>query len=268
MKLRVAGLQMSVADHDVSANVARITDAIRQASAAGAELLLTPEGSLSGYHAEFDEQQVKSALAEVTACAKAARVGLVLGTCFREDDGAYYNQLRFYRPDGVYLGFHAKTLLCSGIRVPRPTDEINKFARRDLRVFEWAPGLTVGGLICNDMWANPEYTSMPDTHLAQQLAGRGVRVIFHAVNGGRDGSEVSRTNWQYHEANLVMRARAGNVWIVTVDNACPESLDCSSPSGVVSPSGQWISRAPARGAHLFMGAIDLGVDGNRSGPNQ
>ena len=30
---------------------------------------------------------------------------------------------------------------------------------------------------------------MPDPHLTQQLARMGARVVFHAVNGGRDGGE-------------------------------------------------------------------------------
>jgi hypothetical protein len=30
---------------------------------------------------------------------------------------------------------------------------------------------------------------MPDTHLSRQLSNLGARIIFYAVNGGRDGSE-------------------------------------------------------------------------------
>ena len=35
----------------------------------------------------------------------------MLGTCFVEAaDGHCYNQIRFYRADGEFLGFHSKTL--------------------------------------------------------------------------------------------------------------------------------------------------------------
>lgn len=257
MKFRVAALQMPVDDHDIAANESRIVAAIAQAAKAGAEILLTPEGSLSGYHPSFDPAAQQRALHHVVEHALRAGVGLALGTCHWEADGKCYNQLRFYRKDGAFLGFHAKTLLCAGIRQPRPSDELNHFSSKPLEVFDWAPGLRFGGLICNDMWANPEYTPMPDPHLAQQLGERGVRVIFHAVNGGRDGSETSRINWNYHEANLLMRARAAGVWIVTVDNARPETLDCSSPGGVVKPDGTWAARVPARGMQLLLHTLEL-----------
>ncbi len=257
MKLRVAALQMPVDDHNIAANESHIVAAIDEAALAGAEILLTPEGALSGYHPAFDPAALQRSLQSVVEHAQRAGLGLALGTCNWEADGKCYNQLRFYRSDGAFLGFHAKTLLCAGIRQPRASDELNHFSSKALEVFNWSPGLRLGGLICNDMWANPEYTPMPDPHLAQQLGNRGVQVIFHAVNGGRDGSETSRINWNYHEANLLMRARAAGVWIVTVDNARPVSLDCSSPGGVVTPEGAWAARVPARGPQLLVHTIEL-----------
>ncbi len=182
MRLRVAGAQLPVTK-DVGANTAAILRAIQWALAAEAELLLTPEGSLSGYTHLFDAQAVREALEQVTAAARAAHVGLALGTCFVEpEDGRCYNQIRFYTPEGEYLGFHSKTLTCGTLDDP-PQGEINHYARRPLRTFDWR-GVPIAGLICNDLWANPECTPGPDVHLTQQLARMGARVILHAVNGG------------------------------------------------------------------------------------
>jgi predicted amidohydrolase len=118
--------------------------------------------------------------------------------------------------------------------------------------------MPIGGLICNDLWANPGCTPMPDPHLSQQLAARGVKILFHAVNGGRDGSEWSQVNWHYHEANLRMRAAAGRIWIVTVDSCYPPHLPCSAPSGVVAPDGTWACRAEAQGEQFFDYLIETG----------
>ncbi|MCZ7544149.1 MAG: hypothetical protein M5R40_11730 [Anaerolineae bacterium] len=182
-----------------------------------------PEGSLSGYTHDFDAGAVADALRRVAARARESGLGLALGTCFVEpQDNRRYNQIRFYTPDGAYLGFHSKTLLC-GTPTEPPEGEINHFDVSPLRVFDYM-GIPAGGLICNDLWANPEATPMPDVHLSQQLARMGARVVFHAVNGGRDGSAWSDLAWQYHESNLRMRARAGRVWIVTVDNCHPTHL--------------------------------------------
>ena len=118
--------------------------------------------------------------------------------------------------------------------------------------------ITVGGLICNDMWANPGCTPMPDTHLSRQLSKMGAKIIFHAVNGGRDAGEWSENvNWHYHESNLRMRARAGGLWIATVDNCHPSELRCSAPSGVIDPTGGWVCRAEPKGEQYFAYSINL-----------
>ena len=106
MSLRVAGIQMPVT-RDIAANQRYIEDAILWASAENADILLTPEGSLSGYTHELDVAKTREALERVTAAAAArAQVGLALGTCFLEaSDGKTYNQLRFYTPDWTLSGF-------------------------------------------------------------------------------------------------------------------------------------------------------------------
>ena len=115
----------------------------------------------------------------------------------------------------------------------------------------------MGGLICNDLWANPQCTPMPDPHLSQQLAQMGAQIVYHAVNGGRDGSEWSEVAWRYHEANLRMRARAGRLWVVTVDNCHPAHLPCSAPSGVIDPNGSWACQTAPQGEQFFVQTITL-----------
>jgi predicted amidohydrolase len=255
MKLHVAGAQLSVTT-DVGSNIAALERAIDWAGARGADILLTPEGSLSGYTPAFDVRAVREALEQVTARAREARLGLALGTCFIEpEDAKCYNQIRFYAPDGTFLGFHNKTLTCGSLTEP-PRGEIEHYAVRPLRTFV-LNGVCIGGLICNDLWANPQCTPVPDPHLSQQLSHMGARIVFHAVNGGRDGSEWSGVAWRYHEANLRMRARAGRVWVVTVDSSHPPDLPCSAPSGVIDPNGAWLYRSPSQGEHLFSYSIDI-----------
>ena len=261
--LRVAGYQMAVTA-DVDENARGITGAIERSTAQGADVLLTPEGSLSDYTWGFDRRQVTAALMRVSAAAEERQIALVLGTCMVEPDGRCYNQLRFYRNDGHYLGFQAKTLRCGTLAQPS-RGEFEQYATTPLRTFELLPGLTVGGLICNDLWANPECTPMPDPHLTQRLAEMGAQVIFHGVNGGRDGGAWSQVAWRYHEANLLMRARAAGVWIVTVDNAAPETLPCSAPSGVIDSSGCWACRTRPVGEDLF--CCDVPLDARMLGTN-
>ena len=253
--LCVAGMQMHVTP-DIPRNMLTLCRAIEQARDAGADILLTPEGSLSGYSHEFDAAQVKTALDKVLDTARHMRIALALGTCYEEADGLTYNQIRFYDCDGTFQGFHSKILRCGTMTDPTE-GEINHFATSALRTF-CVRGVVVGGLICNDMWANPACTPMGDSHLTHLLARQGAQVILHAVNGGRDGSDWARdVIWSYHETNLRMRARVDRLWIATVDNSYPPDVPCSAPSGVINPDGQWVCRAKPQGEQLFVHHFDM-----------
>lgn len=252
--MRVVGAQMRVT-RDVRQNSETIRRAIGFAASAEADILLTPEGSLSGYTPDFERDAVAKALDQVTSLAREENLGLALGTCFMEPDGKTYNQIRFSETGGAYLGFHSKILRCANLNAPQE-GEINSYAASPLRTFPFR-GVEIGGLICNDLWANPACTPFPDPHLSQQLSDMGARVIFHAVNGGRRGNEWSRVNWNYHESNLRMRARAGKLWIVTVDNCNPTDIPCSAPSGVIDPEGNWVCRAADQGEEFFVHTIRL-----------
>jgi predicted amidohydrolase len=255
MRIRVAGAQIPVT-LSIPDNLRAILRAIDVAAGAGADILLTPEGSLSGYTHRFDQDQVSHALQDVLGAARRHRLGLALGTCFREEDGKCYDQLRFYDVDGAYLGFHSKTLTCGTLGTPS-RGEIEHFSIAPLATFV-IKGIRCGGLVCNDLWANPGYTPTPDPHLSQQLAAAGARIVFHSVNGDRDGSTWSTvTSWRYHESNLQLRARAGGLYIVTVDNCFPPEAPCASPGGVVGPDGSWLARAPRQGEHVFQFDIRL-----------
>ncbi|MCA9101304.1 MAG: carbon-nitrogen hydrolase family protein [Planctomycetales bacterium] len=254
--LTVATAQLPVS-RDVAENAATIDRAIDTAIAAEADILLTPEGSLSGYTHEFDQSAVDAALVPLLAKAKSAGLALALGTCFVEpDDGKCYNEIRFYDADGNYLGAHCKILRCGSMTTPSK-GEINHYATRPLTTFQ-IKGITVGGLICNDMWANPGCTPMPDPHLSQQLSEAGARVVFHAINGGRDGGEMSKNvYWHFHESNQRIRAITGKLWIVAADNCAPTTIPCSAPSGVLGPDGRWAAQAAPQGEEVVVYTINL-----------
>jgi len=109
MNLRIAGAQIPVTK-DVEKNLATISAALDFAINEGADILLTPEGSLSGYINDFDQTAVENALDTIITKAK-GKLGLALGTCFFEKDGKCYDQIRFYDKKGRFLGFHSKILL-------------------------------------------------------------------------------------------------------------------------------------------------------------
>jgi len=259
MGLRVAGAQLPVT-RNVADNVARIFRAIDFASESEADILLTPEGSLSGYYHEFDATEVSDGLELVTEKARSSGIALALGTCFQEADGNRYNQLRFYASDGSFIGFHAKILLCKHVTWDDPSHEAYHYQTMELRTFQWND-LAIGGLICNDTWANPECTPQDDPHLVQKLAQLGAKVIFVSINSGLGQGDNLAMYRAFHGSNLLLRARAAHLWLVTVDAADPSGVLASqAPTGVVSPHGNWVAQTESEGEQMFAYTIALEPD--------
>ncbi len=223
-----------------------------------ADILLTPEGSLSGYTSMFDQEKVMEALEEITGYAKKAGVGLALGTCLYETVSEKpMNQVRFYDKNGEFLGFHSKILRCTNMKDPQAgREEVDQFACTDLRTFRFKD-ITIGGLVCNDLWATPDWTSMPDPFLAQQLSGMGARIIFHASNTGSGRGEWGEVYREFHGSNQRLRARTGRVWIVSVNASPADNAISNSRSGIIDPEGNWVVETDNEGEEFFVYTITV-----------
>lgn len=248
--LKVAGAQIEITQ-DISKNLRTLERALAYAVTQAADILVTPEGALSGYWADFDPQEVVAAEESLLRIVRECSIALPLGTCFLEPDGKRYDEIRFYDRTGQLRGVHAKILLCKNVGDTGHNSELDRFATKPLGVIDFE-GVTSGGLVCNDLWADPEVTVMDDPHLTQQLADRGARVIYHAVNSGQSTGDELSLQLAFHDSNLRMRARAARVWIVTVDAADRSAMrDSRAPSGIVDPRGSLDSEGSrARGAIL------------------
>jgi len=77
----VSGKKISVSN-DITVNKEKVISAIQQAGVEKADILLTPEGCLSGYTHQFNQKDLTPALNEVLQEAKNNSVGLALGTCY------------------------------------------------------------------------------------------------------------------------------------------------------------------------------------------
>jgi len=248
MKIRISAFQMKVSD-SIPANEAKLLKAIESAAKAKADILLSPEGSLSGYTSNFNQDELALCLDSVVSKAASLSVGLALGTCFHESNGLCYNQIRVYSADGEYQGFHAKILRCSPL-VEGDANEMKEFATTPLRAFR-LKGKAFGCLVCNDLWATPGWTTSPNPYLAWQLKKLGAAFILHAVNSGSD--QKCRP---FHESNLSLWASALELPIVTV-NAVPDHGEANASSGVLAPGGRWLLKIPAKGEKFFCSDIDV-----------
>lgn len=244
--LRVAGFQMEVTS-SIPVNKATILTGIIKAADEGAEYLMTPEGSLSGYNSIFNAGELNTALDEVVDAARNANVGLMLGTCYKEDyDGAEkcWNQIRVYKPTGDLFAVYSKILRCSPVDTPG-TGEMLEYEEGELLIFE-LNGIRFGSLVCNDLWATPGYTTMPNPYLALQLKQMGAQVILHAINSGTNQKYKS-----FHEASAELWASSLGVQILEV-NAAKGTDPINAQSGLIHKDGKRTTDVPEIGQQFFV----------------
>jgi predicted amidohydrolase len=246
-----SGLQMTVTNV-IKNNQEQIMTGIGKAAQEGASFLVTPEGSLSGYTSNFSQSELESALAEIKAVAMKMKVGLMLGTCYKEMKNGKefcFNQVRVYSPEGDFMGAYSKILRCSNIDLPG-TGEMCEYVEGELRTFDWK-GLRFGILICNDLWATPGYTTMPNPYLALRLKQMGARLIVHCINSG-----TVQKYRPFHESSAELWAFSTQLPILEV-NAAKGTEMINAQSGLIDAKGERIVRVPYTGLQFFTARIYL-----------
>lgn len=146
--IRLAQVQPSLGD--LERNLALHHAAIDEAVAAGVQVLVFPELSLTGY---FLKDQTADAALRLDApelrslAERSGEVSIAVGFIERDPSGRLYNSIGFFE-DGLLLGVHRKVHLCTyGMfeegRDWAPGDRFRPIASKH--------GL-LGFLICEDMW--------------------------------------------------------------------------------------------------------------------
>lgn len=255
ISLVLSGLQMNVTSN-IKNNQEQIIKGIQKAALEGAGFLVTPEGSLSGYTSEFNQGELSAALEEVRAAAEKMKVGLILGTCYKElikGKEFCFNQVRVYSPDGNFIGEYSKILRCSNLEIPG-SGEMVEYVEGELKVFNWE-GFRFGILICNDLWATPGYTTMPNPYLPWKLKQMGAQLIIHCINSGT----VQRYR-TFHESSAELWAFSTNIPILEV-NAAHGNETINAQSGLIDADGSRSLRVPDSGDQFFTVKIFTAISG-------
>lgn len=236
--LRLAVLQTDAALEEIAANAARIADA---AGGVAADLILTPELSLTGYSLEDSAASLARELQAGEAIAGAEALSgvpgpVVVGLPERSPLGHPYNAAAVLR-SGTVRSVHRKRYL--------PTygmfDEARYFAPGEsVGVYRTDGGWRVGVLICEDLWH-------PALAYLLALAGADVIAVLAAApgrgvwNGGVAGPFASWDGWirlarataQVHGVYLALANRAGVEGPVTF----------AGGSLIVAPDGHLLAQA-------------------------
>ena len=235
--VRVALAQIAPKLGEVVSNLELHAAAARDARRRGADIVVFPELSLTGYllHDQVPEVAVGTDGREFRALARLSRnIDLVVGFV-EETAGHLYHNATAYLSRGRLLHVHRKVYL--------PTyglfEEGRDFARGDrLRSFD-APAGRVGMLICEDCW-HPT--------CAWLLAQQGMDVLFALSSGPTRGARPGRGITSIAVWQDLVRATAQfeTCFVVYVNRVGYEDgLNFGGGSLAVDPFGRVLAALPA-----------------------
>jgi len=213
----VAALQTAFTD-DVAANVARVTDLVREAHGKGAQIILPSELFEGHYFCQTQREDDFSRAhpAEDHPTLRhfqqlAAKLGVVIPVSFFEQAGPeHYNSVAVIDADGRMLGVYRKS------HIPDGPGYQEKFffkpGNTGFRAFKTKHG-TIGVAICWDQW-------FPEAARAMTLAG--ADVLFYPTAIGSEPEEPdfdSRDSWQ---RVMIGHAVANSVGVVAANRVGTE----------------------------------------------
>lgn len=249
--VRIAMCQINTIVGDLKGNVAAICAAYDEAVAAGADVALFPELSVTGYPAEdllirrgFLEDNVEAlqlVAAHTTSCVA------VVGYADDEEGADYVGGVRSANAaaicaNGVVVGRYLKQ------RLPNygPFDEARHFdvGTADQALYEIA-GVRVGVSICEDIW-------YPDGPPVQQ-ALRGAQLVVNINASPYHEGKVAQREAMLHE-----RVRAAGCPLVYVNLVGgQDELIFDGGSMAFDAEGQLVARAPLFESGVWVTDIDV-----------
>jgi len=248
--LRLAVYQSAPKLRDPEENARRIVAA---AAAAQADLLVTPELSLTGYNVGDDVARLALA-ADVGCTLPFPGLGdgapTLVGLIERGDAGVHYNAAALVKSGRVAFRHRKLYLPTYGM-----FEEGRFFGRGgDLQTFEPVEGWRAGVLICEDFWhpALAYVLAMARVHLILVMAAAAGRGVFQGGEAG--GRFASADVW---ERMARVTAQLYGVYVALANRAGVEgAVTFTGGSVVVGPDGGVLARGPEEGEAVLEVTLD------------
>jgi len=123
-----------------------------------------------------------------------------------------------------------------------------EYVEGELKTFDWY-GVRFGILVCNDLWATPGYTTMPNPYLVWKLKQMGAQFIVHCINSG-----TAQKYRSFHESSAELWALSVKLPILEV-NAAQGDDKINAQSGLIDANGERIIRVADSGVQFFTATI-------------
>ena len=261
--ITVAATQMACGE-DAAENVAQAESLVRQAHAAGAQLILLQELFESRYFCQ--EQQARHfALAHEAASSPllgrmqrlARELGVVLPVSFFErDQQAYFNSLLMVDADGSALGVYRKS------HIPQGPGYEEKFyfspGNTGFKVWDTAVG-RVGVAICWDQW-------FPEAARAMALEDAEILCYPSAIGSEpndpalQSGGHWQRTMQGHAAANMLPLVACNRVGVERFGGS---EITFYGSSFIADETGEIVAQASADQPEVITASFDLAVQRER-----
>jgi len=248
-ELRVALAQIAPALGDRGRNAAKHREQIEAAKRQGADLIVFPELSLTGYFLRdmVPEVALDRDSPEIAELVEAARPMALVAGFVEESSGHHFYNAAFYAENGRLAHVHRKVYL--------PTyglfEEQRYFsAGKRFCAFDSARFGRVGLLVCEDLW---------HVSAATVMQAEEVDVLVWIINSparGVDGAEI-RTAETYERLARAYAQLLGAMIVLVNRVGFEDGLCFFGNSMVVSPDGQILGEAPQFDECLTTVACDL-----------
>lgn len=254
MPFNVACAQIAPKKGQVEQNLDSIADAIGLAAREGADLVLLPEASTTGYFLEGGVLE-DSLLADELVSKLASRIGErekpvdALVGFYERLEGNLFNS-------AAYIEFNRSDVRCRGVyrKFFLPTygvfDEERFVSRgRELGIVESRFG-RIGILLCEDVWHSV---------LPMLLAIRGAQMILiPSASPGRGFSGATIENLDRYRRLMQAVAEEHGVW-------CLNCQLCGFEGGkgfvggsmILDPTGRLVAQSPIMEEHILLAEVDL-----------
>lgn len=238
--MKIAAAQIACALGDVAANVAKMHDFCARAKAQGAELIVFPEASDTGYSMPVIRDHAKpwteGAVPELQKMAKEFSLTIVAGVSERDGDAIYNSQI-FIDPVGKIVASYRKTHLF----VLPPNDESSCYTPGAAFVNVPFAGFNFGLSICYDL-------RFPEVSRAL--------VLDHGANVLLISSAWPLPRVAHLRALAIARAIENQSYLVLANRTGIDAgVTCCGTSAIIDPSGVVLAVASGDSEELLVAEI-------------
>lgn len=252
-EITVAALQLAFSS-DIDANIAHVSELVREAASKGAQVILPPELFEGEYFCRVEDEglfanakpvgQHKAVLAMQTL---AAELGVTIPTSFFEADGPHhYNSLAMIGPDGGLMGVYRKSHIPDG-----PGYEEKFYFRPGNTGFKVWPGpsATLGVGVCWDQW-------YPETARAMMLMG--AEILFYPTAIGSEPHDADLDTSRLWRRAMVGHAVSNVVPVVAANRIGTEhGQHFYGHSFITDERGDLIAEFGAEETGVLVATLDL-----------